>query len=169
MDGSTTLSRLADDRLRSPQRAARRAKPWCESRSFLVCLHCYTAEVIFIPPHRRHIRTHLRSKVLVVVEVVAIAQWGGDDDTSCSGNVGVYPFTRARCVGGRWRLRGDTISLDVRILGCCFGLCGASARQHSNCIEERVNPITTRRAYFGGIFLGATLLPRTTNTVSRAP
>ena len=64
-----------------------------------MCLHCYTAEVIFIPPHRRHIRTHLRSKILAVVEVVAIAQWGGDDDTSCSGNVGVYPFTRTRCVG----------------------------------------------------------------------
>ena len=24
---------------------------------------------------------------------------GGGDDTSCSGNVGVYPFTRTRCVG----------------------------------------------------------------------
>ena len=139
MDGSTTLSRLADDRLRSPQRAARCAKPWCESRGFLVCPHCYTAQVIFIPPHCRHIRTHFRSKILVVVEVVAvvvevvaIAQWGGDDDTSCSGNVGVYPFTRARGVGGRWRLCGDTIYLDVRILDCCFSLCGAGARQLGN-------------------------------------
>src|SRR6266849_10886725 len=107
------------------------AKPWWESRGFLVCPHCYTAEVIFIPPHRRHIRTDLRS-ILVVVEVVAMAQWGGDNDTSCSGNVGVYPFTRARCVGGRWRLRGDTICLDVRILDCCFSLCGAGARQLGN-------------------------------------
>ena len=28
----------------------------------------------------------------------------------------------------------------VRILGCCFGLCGAGARQLSNSIEECVNP-----------------------------
>src|SRR5258708_33893392 len=81
----------------------------------------------------------MQSKILVVVGVVAIAQWGGDDDTSCSGNVGVYPFTRARCVGGRWRVLGDTICLDVRILDCCFSLRGAGARQHSNCIEGRVS------------------------------
>src|ERR1700730_11272389 len=67
-------------------------------------------------------------------------QGGGGDDTSCSGNVGVYPFTHTRCVGGRWHLRGDTISLDVRILGCCFGLCGAGARPLSHSIEERGTP-----------------------------
>jgi hypothetical protein len=32
-----------------------------------VCPHCNTAEVIFIPLHRRHIRTHLQSKILVVL------------------------------------------------------------------------------------------------------
>jgi len=29
--------------------------------------------------------------------------------------------------------------IDVCILGCCFGLCSAGARQCSNSIEERVN------------------------------
>ncbi len=45
-----------------------------------------------------------------------------------------------RRLGGPWHLRGGTICLDVRILGCCFSLCGAGARQLSNSIEERVNP-----------------------------
>ena len=110
-----------------------------------MCPLCYTAEAIFIPPNCRPIRTHLQSQSSREcpegprgVVVVASAR-GGGDDTSCSSNVGVYPFTGTRCVGSRWRLRGDTIFIDVCILGCCFGLCSAGARQCSNSIEERVN------------------------------
>ncbi len=74
------------------------------------------------------------------VGVVVVAKVkGGSDDTSSAGIVGVYPFTYTRRVGGRRRLRANTVCLGVRILGGYFGLCGAGARQLSNSIEEPVN------------------------------
>ncbi len=48
-------------------------RPSCKSRpGFFVCPHCNTAELIFITLHRRHIRTHLQSKILVVWAVLGI-------------------------------------------------------------------------------------------------
>src|SRR6202040_1241740 len=91
------------------------------------------------------------SNPFTVAVVVAIGK-GGGDETSCSGNGDVYPFTHTRCFGSRWDLRRDTIFVDVRILGCCFGLCGAGARQLSHSIEERVNP---RRHAAGPNILGS--------------
>ncbi len=108
-----------------------------------MCPLCYTVEAIFIPPNCRPIRTHLQSQSSRECPEGGSSRCdsatGGGDDTSRSGNVGVYPFTGTRCVGSRWRLRGDTIFIDVCILGCCFGLCSAGARQCSNSTEERVN------------------------------
>jgi len=78
--------------------------------------------------------------------VVAIAQGEAAMNTSRSGNAGVHPFTRTRCVDGRQRFRRDTLFIHVCILGCCFGLCGGGARQRFNSTEERVNPVSTRRA-----------------------
>ena len=66
--------------------------------------------------------------------------------------MGVYPFTCTRDIGGRWRLRGVTDFLDVRILDCCFGLCGAGARQRSNSIEERMNPAVSAAGIGQNIF-----------------
>jgi hypothetical protein len=61
--------------------------PWCKSRGFLVCPHCNTAEVIFIPPPPSPHSNPFAVEDTRRGRRCCDGAKGGGVDTSCSGNM----------------------------------------------------------------------------------